>query len=73
MILAGITEFDDVIEDALKLSKISLANYSSDIDKAGHEGEALQNVSDAMEMVGHIIYDPLDRFTKRNINAFTGR
>jgi hypothetical protein len=72
MKMGGIIDYDTDLDDALKLSKEALARYAADTH-AGHEGEALMLTSDAMQKIGHIIYDKEERFAKRDKYAFTGK
>ena len=68
MKIGGITEYDTLLNDALVKARMALFQYTSD-PEPGHEGESLQTVSEAMGMVGDLLYD--DRFTIREKNAFS--
>jgi hypothetical protein len=70
MKIAGITEYDQLLKEALEKSRMALAAYV-DTEQAWHEGEAIQTSSEAIAMFGHLLYD--ERFSTRDKHAFTGR
>jgi hypothetical protein len=70
MEMAGITEFNPMLNRALEKARISLASYT-DITDVQHEGKSLQEVSEVIRMAGYLMYD--DRFSIRDKHGFTGR
>lgn len=71
MKMIGETSHEKILISALNTARLALSQYAQDT-KPGHEGESLQTVSECIEIIGPLIYDPDEKYCKRNKHAFTG-